>query len=83
MDLAYVDQLAKSKKRCKVSSSSSRPLWLNCRCNRTEKKGSKETVRAFLTMIAKKNRPKKFSIDQGTEIAEELKKLNTAEGIQI
>ena len=30
-------------------------------------KDSKKTVGAFLTMITKKNRPKKFSVDKGTE----------------
>ena len=44
---------------------------------------SKETVRAFLTMISKKNRPKKNWVDKGTEFAGEFKKLCKAEGIQI
>ena len=46
-------------------------------------KVSKETVRAFLTMITKKNRPKKIWVDRGTEFAGEFKKLCKAEGIQI
>ena len=46
-------------------------------------KDSKETVRAFLTMITKKNRPKKISVDKGTEFAGEFKKVCKAEGIQI
>ena len=46
-------------------------------------KDSKETVRAFLTMITKKNRPKKIWVDKGTEFAAEFKKLCNAEGIQI
>ena len=46
-------------------------------------KDSKETVRAFLTMITKKNRPKKFLADKGTEFAGEFKKLCKAEGIQV
>ena len=46
-------------------------------------KDSKETVRAFLTMITKKNRPKKVWIDKGTEFAGEFKKLCKDEGIQI
>ena len=43
----------------------------------------KETVRAFLTMITKRNRPKKNWVDKGTEFAGEFKKLCKAEGIQI
>ena len=45
-------------------------------------KDSKETVRAFLTMITKKNRPKKVWVVKGTEFAGEFKKLCKAEGIQ-
>ena len=48
-----------------------------------ETKDSKETVRAFLTMITKKNRPEKIWVDKGTEFAGEFKKLCKAEGIQI
>ena len=46
-------------------------------------KDSKETVRAFLSMITKKNCPKKIWVDKGTEFAGEFKKLCKAEGIQI
>ena len=46
-------------------------------------KDSKETVRAFFSMITKKNRPKKIWVDKGTEFAGEFKKLCKAEGIQI
>ena len=46
-------------------------------------KDSKETVRAFLSMITKKNRPKRNWVDKGTELAGEFKKLCKAEGIQI
>ena len=46
-------------------------------------KDSNETVRTFLTMITKKNRPKKIWVDKGTEISGEFKKLCKAEGIKI
>ena len=46
-------------------------------------KDSKETVRALLTKITKKNRPRKIWVDNGTEFAGELKKLCKAEGLQI
>ena len=45
-------------------------------------KDSKETVCTFLTMITKKNRPKKVWVDKGTEFAGEFKNLSKAEGIQ-
>ena len=50
---------------------------------RMETKDSKETVRAFLSMITKTNRPKKIWVEKGTEFAGELKNLCKAEGIQI
>ena len=46
-------------------------------------KDSKETVCAFLTMIAKKNRSKKIWDDKGTEFAGEFKKSCKAEEMQI
>ena len=46
-------------------------------------KDSKETVRAFLSMITKKNRPRNYWGDKGTEYAGEFKKLCKAEGIQV
>ena len=46
-------------------------------------KDSKETVRAFFTMITKKNRPTKVWVDKGTEFAGEFLKLCKAEEIHI
>ena len=45
-------------------------------------KDSKETVRAFLTMITKKNHPKKMWVDKGTEFAGDFIKLCKSKGIQ-
>ena len=58
MDLAYVDKLAKKNNGVKYL------LALQDLFDRTVdatemKKDSKETARAFLTMITKENRPKK------------------------
>ena len=66
-----------------MSSSSSRHFDRTVDAKGMTTKDSKETVRAFLTMITKKNRPKKIWVDKGTEFAGELKKLCKAEGIQI
>ena len=83
MDLAYVDKLAKDNNGVKYH------LVRQDLCDRTvdakgmKSKDSKETVRAFLTMIAKKNRPKKIWVDEGTEFTGECKKLCKTEGIQI
>ena len=46
-------------------------------------KDSKETVRAFSTMITKKESIPKNWVDEGTEFAGEFKLLCKAEGIQI
>ena len=79
MHLAYVDKLAKDNNVVRY------PLFRQDLFDRTvDAKGmktrdSKETVRAFLTMITKRNRPKKNWVDKGTEIAGEFKKLRKAE----
>ena len=83
MDLAYVDKLAKENNGVKYL------LFRQDLFDRTvdargmKTKDSKETVRAFLTMITKKNRPKKILVNKGTEFAGEFEKLSKAEGIQI
>ena len=72
MDLAYVDKLAKDKNGVKYL------LVRQDRFDRTvdvkgmKSKDSKETVRAFSTMITKKNRPKKIRVDKGTKFAGEF-----------
>ena len=46
-------------------------------------KDSPETVKAFSSIITKKNRPKKIWVDKGTEFAGEFKKFCAAEGLQV
>ena len=46
-------------------------------------KDSKETVKMFSEMNTKKNRPKKFWVDQGTEFAGDFKKFCVDEGIHV
>ena len=83
MDLAYVDKLAKDINGVKFF------LFRQDLFDRTvdtkglKTKDSKETVRVFLTMFAKKNRPKKNWVDEGTEYAGHFRKLCKAERIQI
>ena len=45
-------------------------------------KDSQETVKAFSSMITKKNRPKKIWVDKGTEFATAYKKFCAAEAIE-
>ena len=46
-------------------------------------KDSQETVKAFLSMITKRSRPKKIWVDKETEFAGAFKKFCAAEGIQV
>ena len=83
MNLAYVDKLVKDNNGIKYL------LVLQDLFDRTldakgmKTKGSKETVRAFLSMIRKRNRPKEIWVEKGTEIAGEFEKLCKVEAIQI
>ena len=80
LDLAYVDKLAKDNNEVK---------YLLVRLDRSvdaqgmKTKDSKVTLRAFLTMITKKNRRKKLWVDKGTEFAGEFKKASLAGGLKI
>ena len=46
-------------------------------------KDSQETVKAFSSMITKRNGPKKIWVDKGTKLAGAFKKFCSAEGIQV
>ena len=82
MDLAYVDKLAKDKNGLKYLLVRQDLFDRNVDAKGTKTKSCKETVREFLTMITRKNRPKKHWVDKGTEFDGELKKLCKAEGLQ-
>ena len=83
MELAYVDKLAKDKNGVKYLLVRKDRFDRTVDAKRMKTKGSKETVRVFLTMITKKILPKKNWVDKGTAFAGEFKKLCKAEGIQI
>ena len=46
-------------------------------------KDAQETVKAFSSMITKRNRPKKILVEKGIEFAGAFKKFCSAEGIQV
>ena len=46
-------------------------------------KDSQKTVKAFSSMITKRNRPKKICVDKGNEFAGAFKRFCAAEGIQV
>ena len=83
LDLAYVDELAKDNNGVKYLLVRQDLFHRTVDAKGMETKDSKETVRAFLSMITKKNLPKKIWVDKGTEFAGEFKKLCKAEGTQI
>ena len=73
LDLAYVDKLAKDNNSVKYLLVRQDLFDRTVDPKGKESKDSKETLRPFLTMITKKNRPKKVWVDNGTEIAGEFK----------
>ena len=83
IDLAYVDKLAKDNNGVKYLLVRQDLFDRTVDAKEMKTNDSKETVRAFLSLITKKNRPKKIWADKGTEFAREFKRLSKAEGIQI
>ena len=83
MDLAYVDNLAKGNNGVKYLLVRQGLFDRTVDAKGMKTKASKETVCAVLSMITKKNRPKKVRVDKGREFAGEFKKLCQAEGKQI
>ena len=75
MDLAYVVKLAKDNNGVKYLLVRQDLFDRTVDAKGMKTKGSKETVRLFLTMITKKNRTKKIWVDKGTEFAGEFKKI--------
>ena len=83
MDLAYVDKLAKENNGVKylLVRQDLFDRTVNAKVMKT--KDSQETVKAFSSMITKRNRPKKIWVDKGTEFAGAFKKFCGAEWIQV
>ena len=73
MDLAYVDKLAKDNNGVKYLLVRQDLFDRTVDAKGMKSKDSKETVRAFLTMITKKNRPRKIGLTRGQNLLESLK----------
>ena len=69
IDLAYVDKLAKDIDDVMSFLVRQDLFDRTVPAKGMKTKDAKENVRAFLTTITKKNRPKKIWVDKGTEIA--------------
>ena len=83
MDLAYVDKLAKENNGVKYLLVRQDLFDRTVNAKGMKTKDSQETVKAFSSMITKRNRPKKIWVDKGTEFAGAFKKFCGAEGIQV
>ena len=83
MDLAYVDKLAKENNGVKYVLVRQDLFDRTVDAKRMKTKDSKQTARAFLTMITKKHRPKNIWVDKATKFAGDFKKVCKAEGMQI
>ena len=83
MDLAYVDKLAKENNGVKYLLVRQDLFDRTVNAKGMKTKDSQETVKAFSSMVTKRNRTKKIWVDQGTELAGAFKKLRAAEGIQV
>ena len=83
MDLAYVDKLSKGSNGVNYLLVRQDLFDRTVNAKGMKTKDSQETVKAFSSMITKRNRPKKIWVDKGTEIAGAFKKCCAAEGIQV
>ena len=83
MDLAYVDKLAKENNGVKYLLVRQDLFDRTVNAKGMKTKDSQETVKAFSSMITKRNRPKKIWVDRGTEFTGAFKKFCTAEGLQV
>ena len=82
-DVAYVDKLAKDNNGVKYSLARQDLFDRTIDAKGMKTKDSKETVKTFSKVNTKKKRPKKISVDQGTEFAGKFKKFCSAEGTEI
>ena len=83
MDLAYVDKLAKENNGVKYLLVRQDLFDRTVKAKGMKSKDAQETVKAFSSMITKRNRPKKIRVDKGTELAGAFKKFCAADEIQV
>ena len=82
MDLAYVDKLAKENNGVIYLLVRQDLFDRTVNAKGMKTKDSQETVKAFSSMITKRNRPKTFWVERGTEFAGAFKKFCAAEGLK-
>ena len=83
MELAYVDKVAKDNNIVKSLLVRLYLFHKSVDSKGLKTKDSKETATAFLAMITKKHRFKKFWNNKGTEFARDFRKNCKVQGIQV
>ena len=83
MDLAYVNRLAEENNGVKYLLVRQDLFDRTVNAKGMKTNDSPETVKAFSSMITKRNGPKKIWVDKGTKFAGAFKKFYAAEGIQV
>ena len=83
MDLAYVDKLTEMNNGVKFSLVRQDLFDRTVNAKEMKTKDSQETVKAFSSMITKRNRTKTSWVDKGTDFAGAFEKFCAAEGIQV
>ena len=73
MDLAYVEKLAKEKNGVKYLLVRQDLFDRTVNAKGMKRKDSRETVKAFSSMITKRNQPKKFGLTREPNLLERLK----------
>ena len=81
--LAYVDEVAKKNNGLKYFLVRQDLFDRTINAKGLKTKDSQETVKAFSSMITKKNRPKKTWVDKGTEFPGTFKKFCSGEGMHV
>ena len=83
MDLAYVQKLAKENNGVKYLLVRQDLFDRTVNAKKMKTKDSQETVKAFSSLITKRNRPEKIWVYKGTEVAGAFKTFSAAEGIHV
>ena len=83
IDLAYVDKLAKENNGVKNLLNRQDLFYRTVNDKGMKTKVPQKTVKAFSSMILKRNQPKKIWVDKGTEFAGAFEKFCSAEWIQV
>ena len=81
--LVHVDKLAKENNGVKYLLVRQDLFHRTVNVRGMKRKDSQETVKAFSSVITKKNRPKQIWVDKGTEFAGAFKKFCAPERIQV